>query len=51
VFYGVRAVLQDLPELEDTVYQVYCEMITAVELLKLDQKAFNTSIKQKLCQL
>ena len=45
------ALLQDFPEIEDTIYQVYCETLTAVELLKLDQKAFNESIKQKLCQL
>lgn len=45
------ALLQDFPEIEDTIYQVYCEALTAVELLKLDQKAFNESIKQKLCQM
>lgn len=44
------ALLQDLSQLEDTVYQVYCEMVTAIDLLKLDQNAFNESIKQKLCQ-
>lgn len=45
------ALLQDFPEIEDTIYQVYCEVLTAVDLLKLDQKAFNESIKQKLCQM
>lgn len=45
------AVLQELPEIEETVYQAYYEITSAVNLLKLDQIAFNQSIKQKLCHL
>ena len=43
--------LQDLPDLGDTIYQVYCELLNAVQLLKLDENAFNESVKQKLYQL